>query len=247
MSNATAAAAASGPQKKRARTSWSEPLAALEQALATTAAADLKAAEKELTAVLSMVKRRRMEMGSDALLEKMVAATCAGEEGQPSTTDTRKLLAVLREGKSDARCSFSEEGSSVSHNTVEVELEGFFTMGKAQYEISGAVTNQDGSISLSEAVTVEGVGYFCEDDFAKLTAGTLEKDDAALRWAKLAGVEMSEGDVLRTIIAGLSVMLATGQQTGNAKDDQYGVDPVKWILDWVGEALGAKYSSGAGD
>jgi hypothetical protein len=37
------------------------------------------------------------------LLEKMVAATCAGEAGEPSKADTRQLLALLREGKAEAR------------------------------------------------------------------------------------------------------------------------------------------------
>ena len=102
--------------RKRARNGWSEPLAEAARVLAMQEDVDLDAAEVELKRVVAIVKKRRMEMGGDALLEKMVAATCAGEEGVPSKDDTRKLLSLLRAGKSEARCSFSEEGSSVGGN-----------------------------------------------------------------------------------------------------------------------------------
>ncbi len=203
--------------------------------------AELKAAETQLENILDVVKKRRMAMGGDALLEKMVAATCAGKEGAPSKVDTRKLLALLRAGKSEARCSFSEEGSSVSHNCVEVELEGFFSIGTQQYSISGAVTNQEGEITLSEEVHVEGLDYFCEDDGMQCNAEALGGDSHAAKWAELAQVKMSEGEVMRIIAVGLSVMLAQ-TQTGNAKDGQYGVDPVDHICDWVQEAVGKKFA-----
>jgi hypothetical protein len=165
--------------RKRVRNGWREPLAEVAEVLAKTQDnAVLKAAEIELNNVLGIVKKRRLQMGGDALLEKMVSATCAGKEGMPSKVDTRKLLALLRAGKSEARCSFSEAGSSVSGNCVEVELEGFFTIGSQQYGITGAVTDTEGEITLSEQVHVEGLEYFCEDDGMQCNAETVGKSHA---------------------------------------------------------------------
>ena len=238
---ARAATTAGGSMvRKRARNGWSEPLAEAARVLAMQEDVDLDAAEVELKRVVAIVKKRRMEMGGDALLEKMVAATCAGEEGVPSKDDTRKLLSLLRAGKSEARCSFSEEGSSVGGNCVEVELEGFYTIGSHRYGISGAVSNQEGEIRLSEAVHVEGLDYFCEDDGMQRSAGALGDDNDAAKWAELAQVKMAEGEVMHIIAVGLSVMLAQ-THTGNAKDGSYGVDPVDHICGWVQEAVGSKY------
>jgi hypothetical protein len=131
----------------------------------------------------------------------------------------------------------------VSDNCVEVELEGFFTIGNRQYGISGSVTNQEGEITLSEAVHVEGLDYFCEDDGMQCNAGALGADSHATKWAELAQVKMSEGEVMHIIAVGLSVMLAQ-TQTGDAKDGQYGVDPVSHICNWVQEAVGKKFSQG---
>jgi|EP01046_Picozoa_sp_COSAG06_P034909 hypothetical protein len=185
------------------------------------------------------------------LLEKMVAATCAGEAGEPSKADTRQLLALLREGKAEARCSFSEEDSDMSSNATGLEVDGFFTVGSSRYSFSGTVTDEDGDKILSNTADVEGLGYFCEDDATGAQCGrrALGNSNDALKWAALAGVEMTEGQVIRIVATGLSVMLGSrhGHQVGDAKDESYGFDPVGWIFDWVGEAACEKFSNSSAD
>jgi len=213
-----------------------------EQEAAEEAVAYADGDEEELSSLAAFaqalgreVKRQRREAGNDELLEKMVSATSAGEEGEASEGDMRKLLSLLREGKSEARCSFSEAGSCMSSNRVEVDLEGFFHVGGTRYEISGGVSNEEGDVTLSGMTTVGGIGYFCEDDWMKGKSECVS-DSHASQWAEQAGVQMTESQVLRGVVSALEVLLGE-TQVGDAKDSNYGVDPVQQILEWVGEAV----------
>ena len=67
-----------------------------------------------------------------------------------------------------------------------------------------------------------------------------ESNDAQ-RWADLAGIEMAERDVIYTIARGLSVMLGKGHQSGDARNERYGLNPIEWIFDWVEEAVDDKF------
>ena len=46
---------------------------------------------------------------------------------------------------------------------------------------------------------------------------------------------MMESQVLRVVVSALEVLLGE-TQAGDAKNRNYGVDPVQQILEWVGEA-----------
>ena len=61
-------------------------------------------------------------------------------------------------------------------------------------------------------------------------------DSHASQWAEQAGVQMTESQVLRGVVSALEVLLGE-TQVGDAKDSNYGVDPVQQILEWVGEAV----------
>ena len=91
------------------------------------------------------------------------------------------------------------------------------------------------------AVAVEGIGYFCEDEGMEDKAGALDETNEVDCLAEVAGIEMSEFDVIRTIARGLSVMRGKGHQKGDAKNESYGFAPVGWICDWVDEVAYAKF------
>ena len=183
--------------------------------------------------------RKRWGARSKGSGEKPATTSCwrrwCPRQGEASEGDMRKLLSLLREGKSEARCSFDEAGSCMSSNRVEVDLEGFFHVGGTRYEISGGVSNEEGDVTLSGMTTVGGIGYFCEDDWMKGKSECVS-DSHASQWAEQAGVQMTESQVLRGVVSALEVLLGE-TQVGDAKDSNYGVDPVQQILEWVGEAV----------
>ena len=82
--------------------------------------------------------------------------------------------------------------------------------------------------------TAGGDGYFCEDGWVE-GEGDCVSDSHTLQWAEQAGVQMMESQVLRVVVSALEVLLGE-TQVGDAKNSNYGVDPVQQILEWVGEA-----------
>ena len=68
-------------------------------------------------------------------------------------------------------------------------------------------------------------------------ATCLGANSDALEWAKLAGVKMTEGQVIHIVVIGLSVMLGK-EQTGVAEG---GINPVELVFESVEAAARAKF------
>ena len=79
--------------------------------------------------------------------------------------------------------------------------------------------------------TAGGDGYFCEDGWVEGESECVSDS----QWAEQARVQMTESQVLRGVVSALEVLLGE-TQVGDAKNSNYGVDPVQQILEWVGEA-----------
>ena len=78
--------------------------------------------------------------------------------------------------------------------------------------------------------TAGGDGYFCEDGWVEGESECVSDS----QWAKQARVQMTESQVLRGVVSALEVLLVE-TQAGDAKNSNYGVDPVRQILEWAGE------------